>query len=509
MTQRYIVLAIIFMVINYKFFYISFATETMTTFLYKIVIYFIIFLFMSCFISFSRFANRIWLLLLFIFSFIIVYFINTLGIEINKQIIKNTLATNVDESLELLGMQFTGYFSIIILLLFSIYKWGISPLQKVSLKRYVVTIFLLVSVFFMITKIDEPKYKGIIKNDTPRIVPLSLFPAIGDYLRTKSREDKIVKKNISKYFQYKRNRSMPIVSVLVIGESARSDRFFLNGYQRNTTPLLSIKQNLISFKNASSCDTSTLSSVPCLMLRVGHDKFKFPVKENSFVQIATDKGFDTYWLTLQNEDNTIHTFCEEAGECIDLHTKRYDMEVLKKFNQIVNTITKDTLIVIHTMGSHINYNNRVPAKYQKFQPLCNKAIEACEREVLNNSYDNTIYYTDIFLSEMINVLKNKNAFLLYTSDHGESLGETYLKFIQRYGHASPYDVAPKAQTEVPFILWFSDLYEKENFNVNDIDKTQYVSHDFIFHTMLGCAGFKGEYIDERLNLCQEKSKVQN
>lgn len=426
-----------------------------------------------------------------------------MGIEVNKQIIKNTMDTNINESMELLGLQFTIYFILVLVFLWGIYRWSISSLGRVDLKRYLMTIFILVSVFFIITKIDEPRFKNIIKKDTSKVMPLGIFPALEKYLRTKSREEKIVKKNISNNFKHTKKSDDPLISVLVIGESARADRFSINGYHKNTTPLLSNIQELISFKDTSSCDTSTLSSVPCLLLRVGYKEFKFPVKENSFVQVFNDKGFDTIWLTLQKEANTIHTFCEEARECIDFSSMEYDMDVLEKFKNIITSATKDTLIIIHTMGSHLDYNKRVPLEYQKFQPVCTGFRENCE-DSLDNSYDNTIYYTDMLLSNMITELEDKNAFLFYTSDHGESLGEKYLGFMKRFGHASPYDVAPKAQTNVPFIVWFSNHYRNENPEVINIDKEQHISHDFIFSSMLGCSGFEGEYIDKKLNLCQEK-----
>ncbi len=478
-------------------------TEQIDVFIYKTLIYFMIFLFTTYIISFSRFANHIWLILLVFLSFITVYFINTMGIEINKQIIKNAMDTNINESVELLGFQFTAYILLVLVFLWGIYRWSISSLGRVSLKRYLMTIFMLLSTFFIITKIDEPQYKDIIKKDTAKVMPIGIFPALEKYLRTKSREEKIVKKNISSHFKYKKRSDAPMISVLVIGESARADRFSINGYTKNTTPLLSNMQEVISFKDTSSCDTSTLSSVPCLLLRVGYTEFKFPVEESSFVQVFSDKGFDTHWLTLQHEANVIHTFCDEAKECVDMSSMKYDMDVLEKFNKIITSATKDTLIVIHTMGSHIDYNKRVPLKYQKFQPVCTGAYETCE-DTLDNSYDNTIYYTDMFLSHMITALEDKNAFLFYTSDHGESLGETYMGFMRRFGHASPYDVAPEAQTNIPFIVWFSKQYKEENPRVDQIDKTQHVSHDFIFSSMLGCSGFQGEYIDDERNLCQEK-----
>ena len=51
--------------------------------------------------------------------------------------------------------------------------------------------------------------------------------------------------------------------VLVVGETARAQSFSLNGYTRNTNPMLSQKP-LINFSQASSCGTSTAVSLPCM-----------------------------------------------------------------------------------------------------------------------------------------------------------------------------------------------------------------------------------------------------
>ncbi|MBQ8672330.1 MAG: sulfatase-like hydrolase/transferase [Alphaproteobacteria bacterium] len=40
------------------------------------------------------------------------------------------------------------------------------------------------------------------------------------------------------------------------------------------------------------------------------------------------------------------------------------------------------------------------------------------------SFVNIFYvYTDFIISSIIDMLRDKNAFLIYTSDHGESFGE--------------------------------------------------------------------------------------
>lgn len=50
---------------------------------------------------------------------------------------------------------------------------------------------------------------------------------------------------------------------MVVGETARADRFSLNGYQKETNPELK-KRDVFSFNNTISCGTSTAYSVPCM-----------------------------------------------------------------------------------------------------------------------------------------------------------------------------------------------------------------------------------------------------
>ena len=496
-------LAVVFIAINAKFFYLNgFKTDNLLLSIYEIVIYFILFFFSIHLFRFSAFLSKIWINFLLLLSFVGVYFIDTMGIVIDKQIIKNTFATNAQETLELLGSGFFIYLSLAMVVLYLLNRFIISKLQSLRVVEYFGVFFLCIALFFGLSKIDEPFYKNFIKYDTKSIVPFNEITAFINYMRTKDREERIEKKKISSAFSYEQNSTTPLIVVMVIGESARGDRFSLNGYAKETNPLLQKEDNLLSFKDVLSCDTSTLSSLPCMVLHQKRGEFSFPISEESFVAVMRDHGFDTYWLTLQDEAPGIHTFCEEAQHCVqyDWRKVKYDTAMLERFKQIVQNAKRNTLIVLHMMGSHIEYNNRVPNDMKKFQPICKTQNDMCKKEELDNSYDNTIYFSDYFLDQLIQDLKDKNAFLLYSSDHGESLGEKQYGVFKRFGHASPLKVAPKAQTNVPFILWGSPSFmQKYKFK-----HPKKISHDNIFSTILGCSGFKSKMIDKDLDLCQKR-----
>ncbi|WP_163095101.1 sulfatase-like hydrolase/transferase, partial [Acinetobacter baumannii] len=73
-----------------------------------------------------------------------------------------------------------------------------------------------------------------------------------------------------------------------------------------------------------------------------------------------------------------------------------------------------------------------------FQPVCRtNQLGSCSKEELVNVYDNTILYTDHFLTKVIELLKRnadkRDTAMIYVSDHGESLGENGV-----YLHAALY-----------------------------------------------------------------------
>ena len=141
-------------------------------------------------------------------------------------------------------------------------------------------------------------------------------------------------------------------------------------------------------------------------------------------------------------------FCDNTG-C-------FDEILLKNLDALLAGPARDHIIVLHQRGSHgPAYHTDTPAWIKQFVPECDLPnLRNCERAEVNNAYDNTILYTDYFLSRVIAALEAKSsAFdtaMLYVSDHGESLGENGL-----YLHGFPYALAPPEQTRVPMLFWAS------------------------------------------------------
>ena len=92
----------------------------------------------------------------------------------------------------------------------------------------------------------------------------------------------------------------PPLLVFVLGETARSQSFSLNGYERMTNPLLA-KENITSFQQVASCGTSTAESVPCLFSHLG--RADFAKRSNEFenmLDVLQHAGYAVLWIDNQS-----------------------------------------------------------------------------------------------------------------------------------------------------------------------------------------------------------------
>lgn len=301
------------------------------------------------------------------------------------------------------------------------------------------------------------------------------------------------------------------VLIFIVGETARAKNFSLDGYERNTNPLLS-KQDIVYFKEVSSCGTATAVSVPCMfsnMTRAGFDADDAKNREN-VLDLLQNAGYDVIWLENDDGCKGVCTRVQYEDMVQTQHPKYcqkdycHDEVLLDGLEDRLKKVTKDTVIVLHTMGSHgPTYFNRYPDEFKVFKPTCDTAdIQNCTNEQIVNTYDNTILYTDYIISSAIDVLKKFPQFesgLIYVSDHGESLGENNM-----YLHGFPYKIAPAEQKEVPMVIWMSDNMKREDHIDYDCLRREghvrQYTHDNLFHSLLGLMEVNSQTYDENMDL---------
>lgn len=299
-------------------------------------------------------------------------------------------------------------------------------------------------------------------------------------------------------------QARPPLLVLVLGETGRSGNFGLNGYARDTTPLLSARaKELVSAGNAWSCGTSTAASVPCMFSHLGKSGYEGrSANFESLVDVLHHAGLAVLWLDNQSgckgvcdrlgDTNTANlqdpALCTHKGECLDrIMLKDLDARIAAL---PAEQRQRGTVVVMHQLGSHgPAYFKRSAPDAKKFGPECTStALQECSRQQVVNAYDNSIVETDRFLDGVIQWLGTQNASaqtaMVYVADHGESLGENNI-----YLHGLPYSIAPDVQKHVPWITWLSPAMQaRVGASTGCLQKDlreRRITHDHYFHSVLG------------------------
>jgi glucan phosphoethanolaminetransferase (alkaline phosphatase superfamily) len=439
-------------------------------------------------------------ILLFLTGAVASYYLFFFKIAPTTMMMPAIFGTHPSEAYELLSIR------LIVWIIFSIFicVYSLKHFDIQTPKLFLMRILSAICLLLTINNVISP-YSRVLNTYFPLQY---LHNSYKYFAGSKHREAKI---DISKTYEFVSNYDEDITGILVIGESARYDHFGINGYERNTTPMLEEIKDLASFKGRS-CASLTYLSVPCMLSRHGEDNIDLTSSETGLLSVLTSLGFNTSWIGTQSlnryyQDKMVGTFYNEVnfvivpgGSALYLPND-YDGVMLPFIEQMASSSGKK-FIVVHTTGSHWNYSLRYTQDFNKFTPICGRVVKSdpssCSSQELVNIYDNSILYTDFFLHSLINLVKDKNAFLIYASDHAESLGEE-----GRFGHSNPH--APE-QREIPFMVWVSEDFKKNNPEYAEAIKTHLqndVSHDHIFHTVLDCLGVSSEVIDKSLSLCRQ------
>ena len=287
----------------------------------------------------------------------------------------------------------------------------------------------------------------------------------------------------------------PRLLLLVLGETVRAQNWGLNGYRRQTTPELA-RHDLVNFSQTRACGSSTEVSLPCMFSPYGrqhYDEDRIRSHE-SLLHVLQRAGVDVLWRDNQSGCKGV---CDglkfesvaastDPGLCDG--PRCFDEILLENLSTEADPGSGDKLIVLHMLGNHgPSYFQRYPSTFRRFLPACENAeLGRCSREEIVNAYDNAVLYTDHVLAQAIARLGEMEAYdpaLLYVSDHGESLGENGL-----YLHGMPYAIAPQEQLRVPMLMWFSPRFvAAADINLSCVREsaTQPASHDNLFATVLG------------------------
>lgn len=327
----------------------------------------------------------------------------------------------------------------------------------------------------------------------------------------------------------------PEVYVMVVGETARAHNFSLYGYPRNTNPLLSKTPGIKAFPNVTTQSNTTHKSVPMLLSAASAEDFERLFHEKGILAAFKEAGFHTVFISNQLPN---HSFIDFLGEQADEYYflkkedasqgNHYDEDLLQKLDEILPLADASSsahyhyryrklFVVLHSYGSHFNYQERYPRSFAYFKPDSKSEAKPENRRDLLNAYDNTIRYTDYILHGIVERLQKwektqaktdgvydqPTSAMLYTSDHGENIFDDERSL---FLHAAPK--ASDYELHVPFIIWTSAGFSKQYPDIlkalGENRSKQVQSSLSAFHTMLGIGGIQTRYRLDEYSVASDK-----
>lgn len=460
------------------------------------------------------------LTLLFMVSAGVAYFMSQYGVLIDAGMFRNFAETNATEVRDLLSLKL--FFYIVLLGILPSWLLWKTPVNYRRWHRELLSkVLVCLASAAVIGSVALMNYQGLsslFRNHHElrlMVVPSNYIGASFGYFREQvasARQPFIAVGEDARRNPAWQTHGRKSLTVLVVGESARAENFGILGYDRDTTPMLDKEAGLIAFTDVHSCGTETAVSVPCMFSNMGRKDYSASKAKNEegLLDVLKRAGLDVIWRDNQSgckgtcDRVTLDDVSKLKDPALCANSECRDEILLQGLQHFIDNLDKDTVLVLHQMGSHgPEYFKRYPKEYERFTPVCeSNALNNCSRESIVNGYDNTLVYTDHVLSTLIDLLRSNqdkvDTAMLYLSDHGESLGE-YNLFL----HGTPYMLAPEQQKHVAMLAWFSDSYQK-SFSVDthclQLSREKPLSQDNLFHSMLGLLEVNSKVYNQDLDM---------
>ncbi|WP_449433579.1 phosphoethanolamine transferase CptA [Pseudomonas putida] len=293
----------------------------------------------------------------------------------------------------------------------------------------------------------------------------------------------------------------PRTLVLVLGESTTREHMHLYGYNRQTTPNLDAlaagDTSLTVFHNVVSPRPYTIEVMQQILTfgdEQNPDRF---LTDPSLINLMKQAGYKTFWITNQQtmtkRNTMLTTFSQQTDEPVYLNNQRsqnasqYDEVVLSPFDKALQDPAPNKLIIIHLLGTHMDYRYRYPQDYERFSGREGVPAKLSDSQAQTyNYYDNAVLYNDYVVSSLIKRYSAAaaNGFLLYLSDHGEDVYSSGAHDTLGRNEGAP----TRPMYTIPFLLWTSPSWQAAHpRDLQAMTKRAYSSSHLI-HTLSDLAG---------------------
>lgn len=265
--------------------------------------------------------------------------------------------------------------------------------------------------------------------------------------------------------------------VLVIGESYNKHHSQLYGYEKPTTPrqvAMAEEGNLVAFTDVvSSWNLTSFVFKHMLSLYAVGDSGEW-CDEPLVPEVFRKAGYRVTFVTNQFQPKAKDAIYDFSGgfflndpelskrqfDVRNTQVHRFDDGVLKEYDRLSKDSTAHQLVILHLMGSHVDYRARYPQKtFRHFLPeMYNRPELNDKQKRILSDYDNSLLYNDSIVTAITQRFTDKDAVVIYVPDHGEEIfdGSPYM-YGRMHGANIDYRLA-RNEMEIPFWIWGSPKY---------------------------------------------------
>lgn len=453
------------------------------------------------------------------------YFIGHYGVVFDPSMIRNVLRTDLHEAQELISWGLAVHLLVFAILpCWLLWQVELLPLSwRQGAQRRALLLGVSLLVLLATIWLNFQPFAALMRNHREArylVTPANVIWSTAQAMASTTRDAALPRQPIGVDARAGASwpaRTKPLVVILVVGETVRAANWGAYRTDRDTTPRLA-RLPLVRFAQVETCGTNTEVSLPCMFAPVGrraYDESRIR-REQSLLHVVQRAGVKVAWRDNQSgckgvcEGLPTELVSAGPGAAACASGRCLDEMLFSDLEDRLRSAQGTQIWVLHMLGNHgPSYFRRHPPEFARFLPECrDDDLRQCSREAITNAYDNALLYTDHLLAEAITTLTahadRVDSALIYVSDHGESLGEKGL-----YLHGMPYALAPREQTHVPMEIWSSRNFAQAAGLRNDClapalqrAAAGRVSHEHLFHTLLGLLDIKTALYAPQLDLAQ-------
>ena len=265
--------------------------------------------------------------------------------------------------------------------------------------------------------------------------------------------------------------------VLVIGESYNKHHSQLYGYEKPTTPFqkaLADEGSLVPFTDVvAPWNLTSFVFKHFLSLHAVGDSGEW-CDSPLFPEVFRKAGYHVTFITNQFQSEAKEAVYDFSGgfflnnpemskrqfDTRNNSLYRYDEGVLKAYDRLKPKNQAHNLVILHLMGSHVEYRARYPQPARRFftpQNANRPELTKKQRYILSD-YDNSVRYNDSIVYAVTRRFVDKDALVIYMPDHGEEIfdGSPFM-YGRMHGANIDYRLA-RNEMEIPFWIWGSPQY---------------------------------------------------